>query len=443
MSIPTPHDIADGRAMRNKSVIAKMAGKNSFYDSPLTGKPYSQLNTNWPPSVQEIGDYQISCLTARMAVDPKLQEIANSLSKDMVIPIDEGEANIESAIAAIEQALSFQESGSAAQMSKIVSVTDVTHLIDQYEILKQRLYKVYDIIQASGGAIPGSQLQIELGRIENIITAVTSELASIDPTATTYIVSPSTLGYLKTAEWLGRRLKGKYLEVVGTEWISNKVPSNIKVINVGKITGPTIDILGNVSSSGKMIRTDIMGFDISKNVNITFTVNKQTKTMPLLDFLNYVEQNSETETINLDADNFTLLQQQLILGVQAKSGKNQAIFNPKAVSLNQAIATEGGSVGYANNLNLLISLVQEAKYIAKTHDYYDAMFNYCLAKGLTNIIGKENNLVLTRKGIQLMRDYLIEQWKIGKKYVQAKGRVHLDKPDSPVTVVYSAAGANK
>jgi hypothetical protein len=41
-------------------------------------------------------------------------------------------------------------------MSKIVSVTDVTRLINQYEILKQRLYKVYNIILASGGAIPGS-----------------------------------------------------------------------------------------------------------------------------------------------------------------------------------------------------------------------------------------------------------------------------------------------
>jgi hypothetical protein len=41
MSIPTPRDIVDGRAMRNKSVIAKMAERTSFYDSPLTGKPYS------------------------------------------------------------------------------------------------------------------------------------------------------------------------------------------------------------------------------------------------------------------------------------------------------------------------------------------------------------------------------------------------------------------
>lgn len=442
MGIPTPQDIADGRAMRNKNTLAKMAAKSSFYDSPVTGRPYSQLNTSWPPSVDEIGNYQISCLTARMAVDPNLQQIANSLSKDMLVPMKDSEIPIEEAIAAIEQALSFQEKGSAAQLSKTISVQDITSLMNQYEILKQNLYKVYDIIQSSGGVIPGSQLQIELNRLENIIMAVSSELAHMDSGLSGYTVSPETVGYLKTAEWLGRRLKGKYLEVVGTEWIENKVPNNIKVVNVGKITGPTIDILGNASGGGKMIRTDIMGFDITKEIKITFTANKQSKTMSLIDFLNYIEKQGEVETINLDADNYEKLQQALIIGVQAKAGKNQAIFNPKGVTLNQAIATEG-NVGYANNLNLLISLVQEAKYIAKTHDYYDAMFNYCLAKGLTNIIGKENNLVLTRKGISLMRDYLIDQWKTGKKYVQAKSRVHLDKPDAPVTVVYSSAGANK
>lgn len=442
MSIPTPQDIADGRAMRNKTTAAKMSSKMSFYDSPITGKPYSYLNSSWPPSVQEIGDYQISCLTARMAVDPTLQDIANALSKDITVPVGEGEANIEEAIANIEKALSFQETGSAAQMSKVTSTENVTKLMRQYEVLRANLQLVYNMIYSSGGAIPGSQLKIELERVTEMMNQIGVELASIDPGATAHTVSPKTIGYLKKAEWLGRRLKGKYLEVVGTKWMGDKLPSNIKVVNVGKITGPTMNIFGEAVGLGKMIRTDIMGFDISKNIPITFTVKNQTKTLPLIEFLNYVEQNGETETINLDADNYEALQTALIVGVQAKAGKNQAVFNPTTVSLNQAIATEGGA-GYANNLNLLISLVQEAKYIAKTHEYYDAMFNYCLAKGLTNIIGKENNLVLTRNGISLMRDYLIDQWRMAKRYVQAKNRVHLDTPDAPVTVVYSSAGANK
>jgi hypothetical protein len=42
------------------------------------------------------------------------------------------------------------------------------------------------------------------------------------------------------------------------------VPNNIKVINVGDIMGPSFDILGNISGMGKKIRTDIMGFDLTK-----------------------------------------------------------------------------------------------------------------------------------------------------------------------------------
>lgn len=443
MGIPTPRDIADGRSLRNKSVAEKLNNTLQFYDDPIKGTPYSKLNSHWPPSFKEIGDYQMAMIEQRMPIDPKMQKLANNLTNDINVPFEEGSVPLEEALSSIEQALSFQESGSAAQLSKYVSTDDVIKLMGLYETLKMRLTKVYNLINSTGAAIPGTQLKAELDRISSMITIISTELNAMGNSSGAYTVSPDTVGYLKTAEWLGRRLKGKYLEVVGTEWIQEKVPSNIKVVNVGKVTGPVIDILGQVSGGGKMIRTDIMGFDLSKNVEISFTTGKERtpRTMKLQDFLNFIEKEGETTTINLDTDGFQQLQQALVLGIQAKAGKNQAIFNPKGVSLNQAIATEGVSSHYANNLQLLTQLVQDAKWIAKTHDYYDAMFNWCLAKGLTNIIGKENNLVLTRNGIFLMRDYLINQWKQGKKCIQAKGRVHIDKPDAMVQVAYTSKGS--
>lgn len=433
----TPEMIYTAIVLKSGTIAQK------FYHGPFND--YTPLNSAGVPSVEEIGEHQIAEIKSRMPITPELQRIANTLTKDiMTAPTAEEDIEIEKAIEKIEAALDYTKDGSAAQLSQKYAGMSMDSLMTQFETLKSRLAYVCTLIYATGKALDGTQLYKEVKRIEEMYESINGVLDSYKTDGDIGAGLPKeTVGYLKAASWLGKRLKGKYLEVVGTQWIADKLIDNIKVVNVGKITGPTIDILGGMSGSGKMIRTDIMAFDLTKHIDITFTVKGETHgPMPLADFLAYVEQYGETETINLDADNLTRLQSALIAGVQAKAGKGQAVFNPKPVSVNQAIATEGGAMG--NALAMLVQLVAEDRWshpytIKATSEYYDAMFNYCLAKGLHNIIGKENNLVLTRSGIQTMRDYLIEQWEKGRKYVQAKGRAHLDKPDAGVMVVYSGA----
>ena len=438
MSVPTPSEIAHGRYTQGKS---QRNFRNSFYNSPVTGVSYSQLNQgSWPPSVNEIGNYQIQQIKQNMPIDPQLQKIANNLTKDIVIPFVEENVPIEEALQKIEQALQYQEEGSAARLSQTIDKETITNLMIKYENLKIKLSQVYSLISSASNQISGHILKNNLNRIQEMIQQLEAELNAISTSGNNYSPSIEMVGYLKKADWLGRRLKGQYLEVVGTNWVSQHIPNNIKVVNVGRITGPTIDILGGVSGYGKQLRTDIIGFDITKNVQISFKLNSQDKTLSLIDFLDLVEKADNNTQINLGDDGYAQLREALVIGIQAKAGKNQAIFNPKPVSLEQAIQTEGAGSQYANNLILLNKLVtlDNVKWIAKTHKYYDAMFNYCLAKGLTNIIGRENNLVLTRNGIQLMRDYLIEQWEKGQKYVQARTRVHIDDLGHVVDVVYSA-----
>lgn len=432
----TPSDVY--RSRLKKGITAP----DAFYKNPNNGIDYSFLNGVTPPSIQEIGEAQMANIRQTMPITPQLQALANKLNKDMVVKLNnEGEMiEIEEAISKIEQALSYTETGSAANLSNNKKATaTVEAMVSSFQELERRLSEVYKMIAASGGAVPGSQLEKELARVDDIYRAVVSQLQAFDNGAT--VMSPETVGYLKTAEWLGRRIKGKYLEVVGTEWINKKLPSGIKAVNVGKVMGPTIDILGNMSNGGaKMIRTDIMGFDLSKNITISFTTGneKTPHTMSLKEFIDFVEKQGETTSITLDGDNLQLLQSALVFGVQAKAGKGQAVFNPKPVSINQVIQLEGNST-YANALSLLVSLAIDDEYLAKTSDAYQALFNYCLSKGINNIIGKENSLVLTRQGIMTMREYLLNQWDTANKIVQAKKRVNITTPDAGTDVYYSGA----
>lgn len=431
----TPSDVYRSRLRKG------ITPPDEFYKSPNTGIDYSLLNGITPPSMGEIGAAQMASIRQTMPISPSLQKFADKLNKDMMVKLnDEGEmVEIEEAIHKIEQALSYRENGGAANLLNNKKATSsVEALVSSFRILEQRLSEVYKMISASGGAIPGSQLEKELSRVDDIYRSVVSQLAAFDNGAT--MMSPETVGYLKTAEWLSRRIKGKYLEVVGTEWINKKVPENIKVVNVGKVMGPTVDILGKMSGGAKMIRTDIMAFDMTKELTISFTTGseKTPHTMSLQDFVSFIEKQGETTTITLDADNLQALQSALVFGVQAKAGQGQAVFNPKPVSINQVIQLEGNS-NYANALSLLVSLAKEDEYLAKTGDTYQALFNYCLSKGINNIIGKENSLVLTRQGITTMREYLLSQWEYAQKIVQAKKRVNILSPDAGVDVYYSGA----
>jgi hypothetical protein len=49
----------------------------------------------------------MSEISLRMPIDPKLQKIANNLTKDIIIPFNEEEIVVEEALSKIEEALSY------------------------------------------------------------------------------------------------------------------------------------------------------------------------------------------------------------------------------------------------------------------------------------------------------------------------------------------------
>mgnify|MGYP003498064373 CR=1 FL=1 len=71
---------------------------------------------------------------------------------------------------------------------------------------------------------------------------------------------------------IGSRLKGAYLEAAGTAFFNSVVPKNIEVATTGKVLGWSYDVLGNKKTASKMLRTDIMAFDLSEDIKIKYEV---------------------------------------------------------------------------------------------------------------------------------------------------------------------------
>jgi len=421
---------------------------NSFYENPEDKTPYDKLNDLRTLSPTEIWQYQRENILSQMELSPKMQEIAQILNNDVTSRIGNDKVPVEQIIKDIEQAISYTDNESPLKtiMSKDAKV-NLEKTLEAFKLLEKRLSNVYNnIAKTKGVAIPGTQIAKELERIDVGLTAIKNSIASYDGSVAS-LYTPETSGFLKGASWLGLRLKGAYLEVAGTEWIDSKLPNNIKVVNVGKVTGPTVDILGNITGTGKMLRTDLMAFDLSKNITVEFNLgsgkNKQLKKMSLSDFVDFLDKTKGTESISFDENQFAELQKALVFGVQSKSGQNQAIFNPKSETLSNAIQLEGLESVYARQLDLLVKLIAINNNLSPTHDAYNSLFNYCISKGLANIVGKENSLVLTRAGVTTMRDYLINKWQTGKYFIQAKNRVNIKKPGANIAVHYASASDKK
>lgn len=435
----TPNDVY--RATKNRKV------PETFYASPTAGVSYDDLNLVNLPDFEDIGEYQMKTAISMITEDPRLKKAAHILNQDITAPLGSSDESIaiNEALTKIEQALSAREAGSATRIAQRKDLhNNVKAMMSVYEDLEKRLSFVCTLIKSSGGAIAGSQLLKELERVEQGITLIKQNLTALGESSAN-IVTPEVMGFLKSAEWLGRRIKGKYLEVVGTQWFNQHLPNNIKAVNVGKVQGPAIDILGKSTGASKMLRTDIMLFDLDSAVRLTFSIGDKRYDMSVKEFTEFMNKQSDSTTVTLSDSDYESMKKALVAGVQAKAGQNQAIFNPKPASISQVIQLEGRASEYAKALELLTKLWEEERSnsevsMQQTSDAYQALFNYCLGKGLQALIGKENTLILTRDGVMTVKDYLFYQWNHGeRKIAQAKTRVNIKFPDKMIPIYFSGA----
>ena len=408
------------------------------------------LRTVVPPSNEAIKDAQVRAAQDLYPVSEELKRFVENANADLhydfsKVPSDQ--AMITEVVESIEDALGvWSPTGPLTGSAGIVRTTmsdeysPETMQVDlaKYDNLYNNLLIMYNnLSQVSDSFISEKLKIIEQGMAELQRDISNYKQGTFEPGA------KSTGGYIPKAIGLGYALKGRYLEVAATKWLTEKVPENIRVVDTGRVYGVTFDLFGQKKSSGKQLKSDILAFDktLTDGILIEYSLNgKKQPAISLSKFLDLIESSSGTETISIDEHNYNELSQAVAFGAQAKSGYNQAIFNKGAVSttvidvVDRQIAEEFGRA-----LHVIIQAALDDKTnIVRKHITYNAMFNFLLSKYLNYIIGRENHLIVTRSGVWTLADYLEEQWKIGRKIIQAHALVDLgDGAKNKVSIEYS------
>lgn len=414
-----------------------------FYDK------YKFLSNVNFPSNEQIANFQLRQIKQQFPVDGKLQKIVKRMNLDMMVPVvDRDNEVVDKVIQSIENALGLwyqsNDPHSAAKIHSTISSDVLQGLqvnLSQYEGLLQNLQDVYSKLNTSEYN-NSDFIRTRLEQINDAIQRLQADISSYKAGTFQPISNPGNNeeGYLAKAVNLGHDLKGKYLEIAATNWFEDKLPSNIRVVDVGNITGLSYDIFGGAKSKGKQLRTDIMGFDkgLAQQIYIEYELNGQKVTTTIWEMLERIKQNSGNDSISLNSTDYSQIQKALVFGAQAKSGKGQAIFNRTSTTL-RGVIQENLPMGYAKALNALTEIASnsESRIINKSKNY-DALFNYLLGKQMGYIIGKENNLVVTRKGVQTIYEYMKDQWEQSQRVVRAVDkRVNIKNPDTKLTIGFA------
>lgn len=410
---------------------------------------YAFMKNIMPPNSEEIAQYQIKQARKIFAPNPQLKEMIKKINLDMMQEIvdRDGEA-VEKAIQCVENALGSWQTFNPYSASKIRTTISSDVLqglevdLNKYEKLLQNLQAVYSKMSTYKS---NADIESRLVEIESAMNQIAADINNFKAGTFTPLgdLESNSRGYLAKAANIGHSLKGKYLELAATEWFANKIPSNIQVVNVGSVTGWSLDIFGGQKSKGKQLRTDVMGFDtdIAQQINVSYEIGGQRKTSTLKDLIDLMQTSNDRVSISLNNTNYDDIRKALVFGAQAKSGQGQSIFNKTTTTLAEVI-THGDVRHYAKALQILIDIAANSKMgsslITKSKEY-DAMFNYLLGKHLANIIGRENYLVITRNGVQTVYEYMLDQWNKTKRMVQAiERRVDIEHPGKITKIGYSS-----
>ena len=397
---------------------------------------YQYLKNVNPPTIEEIGAYQVTKIQKNLSIDPKTLEMIEKINADgKMMTIGDDSNGITQAIANIEKTFghwSLTDNNNSAQAIQSTISSDVLANIkvdlQKYETLLNNLKSVYQDVSKYSSDM---ELKNQLLRIEKVIQQLEHDISAYK--LGTFEADPNAQqgqGYLQHAQMIGSRLKGAYLEAAGTAFFNSVVPKNIEVATTGKVLGWSYDVLGNKKTASKMLRTDIMAFDLSEDIKIKYEVgtgkDKKVVEGTIKEMLDTLK--TKNTTIDLSITDYSDIQKALVFGAQAKAGKGQAIFNPVKLSLDQLnLQTTLGDDGdqYAKALisffDMLGDKSQEKTTMRTKWIGYDAMFNFLLGRHAANIIGQENHFVVTRDGVQRVDQYMENQYKEHQKIIRMVG----------------------
>lgn len=238
-------------------------------------------------------------------------------------------------------------------------------------------------------------------------------------------------------------LKGDILEEVGTEWINERMPTNIKTkakaYSTGSIRGKGGQLIQDI------LVMDIEAIDLEESIIIDYTLNDQSYSVPLKEFLNTVEKYSGSKQIVIGDEAESILQRFSLMGIQAKSGINQLPWNTGSKNTWTSIGAAAGdsaSDTYIYFLNRIQDLYKtwdtDHKNIKTQSPEYRAMADYALATQLSKVLHLsklDNQFVLTPNGFMPFTDRileLVEKRGGGNYWFSFGGKIVMEKQDDIV-----------
>lgn len=430
-----------------------------FYNGLLPMKYMNNLNINKPSDI-DIQLRQWRFLQKDFQIDSKLTQWINTYNnefKNFGNIATMGAYSVEDAIKIIEKVFSNYTlvddgkgglqrdyNNSAILLSK--RMQNNTQL-KEYEKILKNLKEVYKLFYNEDGKfISAPQFTWYANLIDIAIQRLEADIANGGATDNIFegyfSKKDGTKKLVNSIIGLGYGLKSRIVEIESMSFIADKLPSGFKIVDTAKIMAGSFNILGGTGGriSGAQIRQDAIIFDLSKNILCSYTFNgKDKKNRPLIEFLNDCDNASKnfgkisisnTELLNL-------LNNGAVAAVQAKSGQKQSPFN----NINSNI-WEGIEMGipdiHAKTLLYITMWAQIGGHIKANHSYYNALFNYCISRNLTYIIGKKNTILAMRGQIISTIDYFKEQFKQQGRYIKALKKISVNNPDIEIPINLSS-----
>lgn len=310
--------------------------------------------------------------------------------------------------------------------SKKSAVTDKASMQTRYANATQALAQIRDIINSFQLNTKNTFVAATLYQLDNLF----KKLQNNNPGTDKYQIR--SFG-TKEVRWIIHNLnniQGGLLEALGTEFLEQRVPQNIDVDSKALNTGNLQARLKSNSKYTSQIIQDIMildmtQVDLNKDVQVSYTLNKKKYTTSLSDFLNKIEKATNSQQFVLSDTTYELLESLSILNVQAKSGKNQPLWNinkmnqVKLEELTEGESAWGGLSGAVvfqilEELNE-VSIQKGIPYIATPDNgRYSEIANYALSSRLGQLLNfgvsqAQNQVLLTRKGFQPYLDAVLDQ----------------------------------
>ena len=423
---------------------------NNFYNHPVVINnltKYHELNHINPPSNADIKEAHLEVIRInqmnQLSTNAKLIDVIKNVNADFYNPLmafgNDAQLGIDLIDSALNKHLTNQNfidnpNNVLALLKQEQSQCDKD--ISQYMSVLSKIRQLYSYLMTSP-FIDDKKIQQYAIIIETAINGLKSSINSYSGSGPVMPATASSKGgYLYDLAYLRYRLQGRYFEVKGINYFGQKLANsigNFRIVDTANTVTMHYDIFGNATGL-KTSGSDAFVIDSSIKINVNG------KTMTIGEYLDAVQRSSGDQTITqiISSEQLEAIKSGIVAGMQVKSGKNQQIFNNKETTLNDVIAAASAGNKCARALQLLSHLVTTTEHthphFRQTHDHYNALFNYCLAKHLNYIIGKENVIVFTRNGCQTIYDYMWDQYMVQNKMIQAINPVNIHYPDKSIVI---------